>query len=367
MSLEIAFPFVGDTIGGSHISSISLMKALDFKGYKVLAIIHEKGPLLSLLKANQIDYHLINTSFVKSGGGIVACFEISKSFLANYLFLRKNKFKILHINDSRMLNTWALPSKLIGIKTVYHCRTLRVKSRINNWFEDISDAKIANSKFVKNHLPVLKKKKIYQIYNPIYLKNELNYSLKKIELKNWKKNKNIICVGSTTAQKKQDIFIKAIKLVSDEFTNINFWIIGRKTPNAKNLEMLISSYNLENKIKLIDFKLDILSYIYESDMLISCAINEGHGRTLIEAMLVNTCVIASNSGGHSEIIKDGVNGFLFELDDYNSLARIITKNITNTEKTTKITSEAKSWAENNFTLDNHTKSVISVYEETLKI
>ena len=43
------------------------------------------------------------------------------------------------------------------------------------------------------------------------------------------------------------------------------------------------------------------------------------------SLAYNKPVIASNVGGMPEVIKDGVNGFLFEQEDTEQLARIIHK------------------------------------------
>ena len=41
MSLKICFPFIGDSVGGSHISALILIKKLKTKGNKVKVLIHE--------------------------------------------------------------------------------------------------------------------------------------------------------------------------------------------------------------------------------------------------------------------------------------------------------------------------------------
>ena len=50
MNKEIVFPFVGDSIGGSHVSTIELIKGIKKKGKKIRIVIHRKGLLCSYLK-----------------------------------------------------------------------------------------------------------------------------------------------------------------------------------------------------------------------------------------------------------------------------------------------------------------------------
>src|SRR3546814_3790384 len=56
------------------------------------------------------------------------------------------------------------------------------------------------------------------------------------------------------------------------------------------------------------------------DALLVTAVDEPFGRTLIEAMLLETPVIAANSGGNPEAIEDGENGLIVPPDDPESLA-----------------------------------------------
>ena len=50
---------------------------------------------------------------------------------------------------------------------------------------------------------------------------------------------------------------------------------------------------------------------------------EGFGLALIEYMACDKPIVASNIGGIPNIIKDGINGFLFESGDYKELSKII--------------------------------------------
>src|SRR3546814_16010072 len=56
------------------------------------------------------------------------------------------------------------------------------------------------------------------------------------------------------------------------------------------------------------------------DALLVTAVDEPFGRTLIEAMLLETPVIAANSGGNPEAIEDGENGLIVPPDDPESFA-----------------------------------------------
>ena len=57
---KIIFPFVGDSIGGSHISTIITIKNLDKSKFSYQVIIEKKGPLEDFLRKENINYTLLN-------------------------------------------------------------------------------------------------------------------------------------------------------------------------------------------------------------------------------------------------------------------------------------------------------------------
>ena len=51
--MEVLFPFRGNTVGGSHISAMELIKGLTKQGINPTVAIHEKGPVVELLDREQ--------------------------------------------------------------------------------------------------------------------------------------------------------------------------------------------------------------------------------------------------------------------------------------------------------------------------
>ena len=43
--IRICYPYIGDSIGGSHLSSIELIKKLDKKKFEAIPLLHKKGIL----------------------------------------------------------------------------------------------------------------------------------------------------------------------------------------------------------------------------------------------------------------------------------------------------------------------------------
>ena len=127
--INVCFPFVGDSLGGSHKSSLILINHLDKKKYNPIIVLHERGLLSSYFEKNKIKY--IFFPLKKLAGSdpnpIKTIYQILKNFLNIQKFLKKNKINIVHTNDLRCNLSWSLPSKLFA-NHVWHQRTILSKS-----------------------------------------------------------------------------------------------------------------------------------------------------------------------------------------------------------------------------------------------
>ena len=102
-----------------------------------------------------------------------------------------------------------------------------------------------------------------------------------------------------------------IKLLFQQKQNIKLVIIG-SGENKENLELLISRYNLKNKIYLVGYKHNVFKYFKKSKAFILPSLWEDPGFVLIESMLSNTLVISSDCPSGPKEILDNNRGILFK-------------------------------------------------------
>ena len=73
--VRVCFPFVGDSIGGSHLSSIELIKALDKSKFDIKLLVHKKGVLSKHLVSEGIKPIFLEVkNFVGQKKGIIINF-----------------------------------------------------------------------------------------------------------------------------------------------------------------------------------------------------------------------------------------------------------------------------------------------------
>ncbi|RAJ16058.1 glycosyltransferase family 4 protein [Arenibacter echinorum] len=150
-------------------------------------------------------------------------------------------------------------------------------------------------------------KKLIILPNPI--SNEL--SLKR-DNEVFKENV-ILNVGRLTNQKAQDVLIKSFSEIEDK--NWKLLIIG-EGPKKKEYEQLIENLDLKNRV-IIKSKIQNIDKYYNSSKIFAfTSIFEGFPNALIEAMHFGIPSISTDCPtGPSELIKDGINGFLIPMNN----------------------------------------------------
>jgi glycosyltransferase involved in cell wall biosynthesis len=98
------------------------------------------------------------------------------------------------------------------------------------------------------------------------------------------------------------------------------WIVGEGN-NKDNLIKLVKKYNLEKKVKFLGWRTGKeLEDIYtQADCLLLTSYSEGWGRVVIEAGLYGVPTIMTDVGLAGEVVVDGENGIVIDVDDVNSL------------------------------------------------
>jgi glycosyltransferase involved in cell wall biosynthesis len=100
---------------------------------------------------------------------------------------------------------------------------------------------------------------------------------------------------------------------------------GRKK-YFKELQLLINKFNKKNNFRIINHQIDMAAIYKLADVVVSASLDpEAFGRVVAEAQAMGRPTLAANHGGASEIIIDGVTGWLFKAGDAIDLADKINK------------------------------------------
>ncbi|MBI2629016.1 glycosyltransferase family 4 protein [Candidatus Pacearchaeota archaeon] len=179
--------------------------------------------------------------------------------------------------------------------------------------------------------------------NIIYIPNGIpnNFFVQK----SVKEENKILYLGRISPIKNLQVLIKAISLISDKEALLE--LVGPAEEDYKEyLISLVEELNIKNRVIFSKPIYDLKEKIKKLDscnIFILPSLSEGMPQSLIESMARRKIVIASNNKGNSGIIKDKVNGFLFEIKNEKQLAEVINycMDNKNKKKLEKIKKQAK--------------------------
>ena len=124
---------------------------------------------------------------------------------------------------------------------------------------------------------------------------------------------NTICllsVANLVPYKDYKTILRALYQVKQSGTSFHYFIIG-EGPDRLSIESLIKEINLTNDVTLLGRQSDVKHFLQFADIFIHSSRGEGCSNAILEAMAAGLPVVASDTGGTSEIIDDTV-GRLFE-------------------------------------------------------
>lgn len=367
MKARVAFPFVGDTVGGSHISASILMAALPKHGYEPVALVHRHGPLEPFLVRRNLPITRIDLPFLQSGAGGVSALA-RMAAMAPYLAsaLRRHHIDIVHANDGGMISTWMPAARFARCKAIAHRRTRWGESRLAHLSLRLAHKIITISQFTYASLPVDLRRRATIIDNPFEANPSDRVAGRLAAVAACGNDGPIVAfVGTLQRQKRPLVFLKAAAMIHRARADVRFLMIGRDGQEAERVRETCVALGLAQVVTVVGFRADVQLLLSGCDLLLAPAVDEGHGRSLIEAMLSSVPVIASASGGHIEATRNGEVGLLVPAEDHEALAKVALDLLAVPSRARERTVAAEAWALTAFSPDGHAAAVAGIYDAVL--
>ncbi len=139
----------------------------------------------------------------------------------------------------------------------------------------------------------------------------------------------ILSVARFSRQKRLDNILAAARRIASEGIGFKIILVG-EGPLENDLRTLIEKYNLTERVEMIPLVAQQkLGELYrQADAVILASENEGFGLVLVEAGLTGRPVIASRSGGITDVIVHDKNGLLFDVGNIDQLTDCLRSIIT---------------------------------------
>ena len=173
-----------------------------------------------------------------------------------------------------------------------------------------------------------------------------------------------------------DISVKAINLVKRRHPEVILVLAGSKniidwgSTQQKDIayivdlikyfklrkNMLIDVYSLEDMAKL---------YAVSTVVVYPSSVGEPFGLTMLESLASGKPIIVTNSGGMPEIVRDGINGFVIPIRDFEVLASRISQVIEDYKLRMRLGYTGRQIVEAQYTKERVTSETISIYNNLL--
>ena len=374
----LCFPLAGDSLGGSHHSLLGLLQQLDQRKYRILVVVEVPGGRLSkFFNAFEQcgDPAAPRKSFTADKRmGLLKFASTLTGLMARRRFLRKHGVRIVHTNDGRSHATWALAAKLAGTRLLWHHRADPNARGLRFLAPLVADQIVTVSRF---SLPQGKSSRAVReaevIFSPFDTDIVVDRDAQRARLCHELMLPDDAFIvgffGNLIDRKRPIMFVEAIAKLQTLIENPVYGLIfGEAEDKAMEdqIERRTLELGLRHQIRLMGYRSPGCDWIAACDVLSVPAVGEPLGRTLIEAMVVGTPVVATRSGGNPEAILDGL-GILVEPDDPAGMAQGCAQIARGFEGKAAMIADAKISAASRFTRTRHLRSVEKVYDRLLAL
>ncbi len=141
----------------------------------------------------------------------------------------------------------------------------------------------------------------------------------------------VTTVGNIRRVKGHDVFVRAAAALASRFPRTRFTIAGQvlEPDTFLELQRLVHELNLGERLRFVGDVKQLREHLASSDLFVLPSRSEGFSNAILEAMAASLPVVATDVGGNSEAVKDGVNGLLVPPEDPVALAEAIARLLSN--------------------------------------
>jgi glycosyltransferase involved in cell wall biosynthesis len=336
--------------------------------------VHEKGVLSQYLADQNVQCEVLSLpGFLHGGIGLRGYVRAASVVVPRIMrFLATHGIELTHGNDLRSNQTWSVATRLRGRPFVWHQRTKYARSRLTDLAMSTASVVVCISRFCRETLPAKVANRSIVLQDPFFVPPRIpERTASRLALlaeAGWSDDTLIIgFCGTLSRQKRPEVFIRAAGILAAQVPRpVGIAILGRDRDNRiSELRALADDLDLGERVAFLGFRSQPLESLAAFDILLVPQFEDAFGRTLLEAMAVGTPVVASGSGGHLDLIRDGVDGLLCQQDDPDDMARCARRIIEDENIADRLRRSGRDRA-GQFPILDHVRAIESLYYDLLK-
>lgn len=169
-------------------------------------------------------------------------------------------------------------------------------------------------------------------------------------------------VGRLEPQKRFDVLLRAFAMVARERKDVRLIVAGDGSSRAQ-LETMAVDLGVADACRFVGHCSDVTGFQHAMNVFVQSSDYEGTSNALLEAMALETPVVATDVGGTRELMHDGVHGLLVPRQDPVALARALQYAIDDTAATARRAAAARQRVEHELSFDTRMAALEAIYEE----
>lgn len=355
------------TQGGTERQVIELIRGLDQRRYKpVFAVFQDtRSDKYKEIPCKRTIFDIKSMSDPKSFLKMIelaACIHRLKIDLVHIFF---NDASIIAppfckiggakvITSRRDMGFWYTPAKLIFL-------------RISNLFVDRI---AANSMAVKENVcrwERFPKNRIEVLYNGLSA-DRFNSAASpdfRQSLRICPQEKIIGMVSNLYPVKRPRDLIQALSYIHEADPRVHVVFIGGGPAEIDPLQVFVRDLGLHGKVHFLGRRHDVGPIIKQFDVCVLCSESEGLPNAILEYMACAKPVVCTNAGGNTELVQDGVNGYLTKPGNIEQLAHLILKLLGDDSLRTRLGESGRKICLDNFGLGKMISEYMCLYDRVL--
>ena len=311
--------------------------------------------------------------------------EITLSALALKRTANKVQADVVHANSLRAGLMAGCARSLGGPPTVVHIHDALPPSpsaeMVRRLIRATADGVITISDYTsENFATDGERNRIHMLFNPLDVARFDPTAMTKAQARSalgLRQDSTLVgLVAQITPWKGHDTAIRALHLLRDRHPEARLLVIGEpkfvdKAARYDNisferwLHTLVGALGLEERVEFWGERDDVTTVMRALDVLVAPSWEEPFGRSVIEAMALETAVIATDVGGPAEYIEHGVDGLVLGPRDVQRWAVALDRLLGDVPLREEIARHGSSKARSRFDHRDYVSSVLKVYDEVV--
>ncbi len=317
---RVVFPFRGAELGGSHAATFTLATAIQHQSSIECVILCPQDTLI-MKEAHRVGLRTVASGELPTG---------RNSVVTDVRHIGKRRAVLqracgscgttVHCNDVNSLRAWGLPARLNGMGVVYHHHALNRML----WPPHLVSLAYASAVVCVSDSTLTAMRKLRpdatKELNPFEIDRSTDRAAARQALLDefgWPADAKIVgWIGNFWRRKRPDFFLETAAALHRSDQRYRFAMFGRDGDfSVADVQQLAVDHGVAAVTAIPGFRQPVEANLAALDLLLAPAPREPFGRALVEAIMLQTPIVATRGAGHSEIINTWGGGILCNGDD----------------------------------------------------